>query len=163
MTAQQSFHSFVGRPRGLPVLLVGLVAFANHRQLLRQHVHREEHDGASCARSGNRPGGARASRRAPRSAGSWRHGAAAGHLRIPRQPADAACGCSRYVAGRAAVGRHVAGTRPAHDVPRHRTRRTPYRPHRGDVRNPHRQAEPRAFRGTPGAGAPWPGRYRCRR
>ena len=36
MTAQQPFHYFVGRTRGLPVLLVGLVAFANHRQLLRR-------------------------------------------------------------------------------------------------------------------------------
>jgi hypothetical protein len=34
MTAQQPFHYFFGRPRGLPVSLGGLVAFANHRQLL---------------------------------------------------------------------------------------------------------------------------------
>jgi hypothetical protein len=32
MTAQQPFHYFFGRTRGLPVPLVGLVAFANHRQ-----------------------------------------------------------------------------------------------------------------------------------
>jgi hypothetical protein len=36
MTAQQMFHYFVGWTCGLPVLLVGLVAFANHRQLLRR-------------------------------------------------------------------------------------------------------------------------------
>ena len=34
MTPQQPFHHFVGRTRGLPVPLVGLVAFTNRRQLL---------------------------------------------------------------------------------------------------------------------------------